>query len=211
MGADWFRRLGDMPGVDYAPLAPVDRARIPGHDARPELRRYRNIHGEPDTLVSWNWGSSSWPPVRQHLERVFNDETTPTPRFLQRLWEALELPAEPRDYHWVLGPALERLWSRRAAEPEVLGIVEALAWVHVRLALAFPRECWILFRPPDESTDRYLRPAGLKTLIHLYRTEGFLRSAFEVADLEARHFPVQDDDLADLRSRMEAVRAESGG
>jgi hypothetical protein len=209
MGAEWFRRLGDMPGVDYAPTVPVDRAGIPGHDVQPEVRPYRNIRGEEDMLVSWDWGTSDWAPVRQHLERV--NETTPTPQVLKRLSEALELPGEPRDYHWVLGSALERLWARRATEPEVLVTVESLAWVHVRLALAFPRECWILFRPLDESTDRYRRPAGFETLLRLYRTEGFLRIAFQVAELEARHFPVAGDELADLRSQMELVGAESGG
>ena len=200
MSAEWFPRLGDVPGVEYrSPLA-VDRTRIPGHDVQPEVHAYTNIYGEPDTVLHWGWGNSDWAPVRQHMERIFGDEGTSTERLLRRLWEALELPGEPVDYHWVLRPALERLWSRRLAEPDVLARVESLAWVDIRLVLAFPRECYVLVRPMDESGERYNRLAAFQTLIRLYVGEGFLRTALEVAELERHHFPVEGGDLADIRS-----------
>jgi hypothetical protein len=207
MGAEWFARLGDAPGVDYSPPVTVKRARIPGHHVQPEVRSY-TTDGELHTYMHWGWGDSDWAPVRQHTESIFREERPSTERLLQRLSEALELPGEPVDYHWTLRPALERLWSRRLAEPGALATYESLAWVDIRLLLAFPRECYILARP-EAGGERYLRPTSFQTLIRLYVTEGFLRTAREVAELERQHFPVEETDLDDIGSRLQAVTAET--
>lgn len=215
MSSKWFPRLGDVPGIDYISPLSLDRTRLRGHDVQGEVRPHTNIHGEPDAYVVWNdldtdWESrNGWAPVREHLERALDNPATPTKRLLQRLWEGLELPGEPVDYHWVLGAVLERLWSRRLAEPEVLTTVETLAWVHIRLTIAFPRECLVLVRPLEESGERYNRVQAFQTLIRLYVAEGFLQAALEVAELEHQHFPVKEDDLADVRSRLAGVGAEA--
>lgn len=209
--AEWFRRLGDVPGVEYRPLVAVDRTRLPGHDACPEVRTYG------DQQFYLDWGSremrtgdleSLWAPVREHLKGVLDDETTSTSRLVKRLSEGFELPGEPTDYHWKLGSAVETLWKRRA-EPDALAAVEPLALAHVQLTLAFPA----LALYSGEATggeERYKRPDAFPTLIRLYTAEGFLREALQVAQREAQRFPVDGDDLADIRARLAAVAAESG-
>jgi hypothetical protein len=215
MSAKWFPRLGDIPGVEYSPPVNLDRKRIPGHDVRPEVVAHTNIHGEPDFFLMWpregtTWRSvNGWAPVREHLLGVLDQDRTPTAQLLRGLWEALELPGEPVDYHWILRDALDRLWRQRWTEPSVLATFESLAWIDVRLVLAFPRETSVLVRPMEGGESYMRRSTPFETLIQLYRTEGFLRTAVELAELEREHFPVEEDDLIDIRSRLEAVRAES--
>lgn len=208
---EWFRRLGDVPGVGYRALVAVDRTRIPGHDARPKVHTY----GEQQSYL--DWGSrelrtgdlrSLWAPVREHVKGALDNEATSTSRLVRRLSEGFELPGEPRDYHWILGTAVDRLWKRRA-EPESLAAVEALASVHVQLALACPG--LVLFSGDQTGGgERYKRPDAFPTLIRLYTAEGFLRAGLQVAEREAEQFPVSGDDVADIRSRLDAVAAESG-
>ena len=103
---------------------------------------------------------------------------------------------------------LEQLWLRRIAQPDGLAIFESLAWVDVRLVLAYPRDCYVVART-EEGGERYMRPTSFQTLTRLYATEGFLRTAYELAELERQHFAVEDDDTADVRARLEAVGAET--
>lgn len=208
---EWFRRLGDVPGVDYRPLVTVDRTRISGHDAHPEVRTY----GEQRSYL--DWGSRELrngdeedlsAPVCEHVNSALDSEAASTSRLIRRLSEGFELPGEPSDYHWMLGKAVERLWNRRA-EPESLAAVESLGLAHVQLALACPG--LVLFSGGQtEGGERYKRPDAFPTLIRLYTAEGFLRAALQVAEREAAQFPVGGDDVADIRSRLDTVAAEGG-
>ena len=83
MSSIWFPRLGDVPGIDYSPPMPVERARIPGHDVRPEVRSYTTDDGEVHWYVRWGWRNSDWAPVRQHTERIFREEKPSTKRLPQ--------------------------------------------------------------------------------------------------------------------------------
>ena len=191
----WFQRLGDVPGVDYRAPVAVDRTRIPGHDARPEVRAWKGIHGERQSSLDWGWrevgegAEEMFAPAREHVRSGVYDERTTTPQLLRRLSEGFELPGEPLDYHWMLTPALPNLWKRRA-EPAALVALETFAMAHVQLAVSFPRESWVLMASEEAGGERYHRLVAFPTLIRLYTAEGFLRAALEVAELERQHFPV---------------------
>jgi len=220
MGADWFQRLGDIPGLDYTSPAVVDRTALPRYDARPEIRHYELEDG-PRTLVSWGWepdeddpeaSIGSLAPATAHLREALEDGWTgeefwPTEQLLQRLYEALELPGEGEDYHRALTQVQRALAPRKLAEPDILDVLEALASLDVRLLLAYPAA---VTRHIPEGGQVFLGNSGFNDLIQLYRREGFLRDALELAELEQQHFPGNGDHwLNDVATRLEAIRNEA--
>jgi hypothetical protein len=226
MSAEWYPRLGDVPGVDYRPPLKVERTSITGHDFQPEVGGYTDAEGQKHSYLSWGWKEvplrpgadpdTDWAseelaaPVVEHLRDAVEYDPAPSPQLLARLREALELPGAPEDYARAIRQTQQHLWPRRLAEPEVLPTIEFLAWLHVRLAIAHPAGAGILIQL-SEGGERYCRPSGFETLIRLYRTEGYLKDALAVAELERQHFPAEETDLMDIRSRLELVGSESSG
>ena len=220
MGAEWFQRLGDVPGLDYTPPVVVDRTALPRYDAAPEIRHY-DVEDRPLTVVSWGWepdeddpeaSVSSAAPATAHLREVLEDgwaggDFWPTERLLQRLYEALELPGEGEDYHRALTQVQRALAPRMLAEPDVLDVLEWLASLDVRLLIAYPQA---VNRHVPEGGEVFLGNSGFNDLVQLYRREGFLRDALELAELEQRHFPGNGDHwLDDIATRLEAIRGEA--
>jgi hypothetical protein len=125
---------------------------------------------------------------------------------LRHLSETLELPGEPADYHFAIQHVLGVLWDRRRTEPEVLAIVERLAWTDLDLAQA---------RPDAVSIDmdghrKFVAVSAFKVLITLYEREGALREALEVADLALR-YDQQQAKREELGGRLAAMEAEEAG
>ncbi len=220
MGAEWFQRLGDIPGLDYTSPLVVDRTALPRYDAEPEIRRYELGDG-PRTFLSWGFepdenlpgaSTSRHAPATAHLREALEDgwrgeEFWPTERLLQRLFEALELPGEGEDYHRALTQVQRALAPRKLAEPDILDVLESLASLDVRLLLAYPAA--VTSHVP-EGGQVFLGNSGFNDLIQLYRREGFLRDALELAELEQQHFPGNGDHwLNDVASRLEAMRNEA--
>jgi hypothetical protein len=130
-----------------------------------------------------------------------------TPALLQRLWEGLELPGRPFDYHAAIERVREMLFPRRSDEPEMMETVELLAWLDIRLVLACS---YAVLLQTDEGDEHFYGMCAFDALIRLYRTEGFTREALEVAEL-AERFPSSPNRLADLRARVETMRGETVG
>lgn len=199
-GSTWYRRLGDIPGVDYRAEHPIDRRRLQGHDA---VARIEHYGGEPS--LSWQagpGGSSSSSPAH---ERAFGDEMRdrPTGEVLLNLAETLEVPGEASDYHFAIQHAVDILWSRRRTEPDVLDEVERLCWLDLRLIEAQPDAV----RFEHEGKSSFVQVTGLKTLITLYEREGYLREALAVAE-RAERFDQLHDKAGELRDRLAVVEAE---
>jgi hypothetical protein len=98
------------------------------------------------------------------------------------------------------------LWDRRRTEPEVLAIVERLAWMDLELAQA---------RPDAVSIDmdghrKFVAISAFRALITLYEREGALREALEVADLALR-FDQQQAKREELVGRLATMEAEATG
>lgn len=221
MGAEWFRRLGDIPGLEYSPPLAVDRTRLPRHDSEPEIRRVelddqvreylswgtKPIDGEPGGEPAW---TSLTSPAIEHLKEALGDawpggDLCPTETVLKRLYEALELPGTVEDYHGALTQVRYVLQMRKLAEPAVLDALESLAWLDVRLVLGHPAA--FTYEDPEPGHAGFLGIAGFNDLIRLYRGEGFLREALQVAEL-LQQFPVDDSWLSDLQGRLEIIRSE---
>jgi hypothetical protein len=215
MGAAWFRRMGDIPGLDYSPPVSVDRAALPRHDEEPEVDSY-TLEGRETALVMWGMrpiaehpsGEAAWEsmgsPAVEHLRDVASTETDyPTEQVLGRLREALELPGTPEDYHYALGAVCQKPLTRKLA-PDVLEAVESLAWLDIRLLQTHPDTHII---KTYEGKRAIVSNNGFDTLIAMYREEGFLHDASSVADLRHR---LADDNpyVTNLQARVEAIRSE---
>ncbi len=200
MSVDWFRRLADIPGVAYDG-AGIERRRLKGHDAVPEVHTYERDPDRPGPCETLWWGSGSASPAH---DRAFVDwDAMPTAKVLRSVAEALEVPGEPTDYHFAIQGAATALWNRRRAEPDVLDEVERLCRLDIRLIQA----------RPDAVSDEYRSEGGFysvtafKTLISLCEREGALREALEVASV-AERFGQQAEKAEELRGRLAVVEAE---
>jgi hypothetical protein len=211
--------LGDVPGLDYSPPVVIDREALPRHDAEPKNRDDLPISGYLSWGTVWEpmppeeredeedeWSRDLQAPVTDYLRAfVPEDAVRATPDLIQRLWEGLELPGRPYDYHAVIERVRETLFPRRRGEPEVMETVELLAWLDVRLVLACP---YAVLVHTSEGDEHFYNMSAFDALIRLYRTEGFMREALEVAEL-AERFPSSPKRLADLRARLETMRGET--
>jgi hypothetical protein len=134
---EWFRRFGDIPGVDFAGDPKVQRSTLPGHDDVPETISYE-FQGKRHAALSWSFGngSGSASPAKRHDSVVKRDATSS--ELLLHLMEGLELPGTASDYHFMIQGCAEGLWARRREEPDVFEIVEKLCWLDLRLIQARP-------------------------------------------------------------------------
>lgn len=201
----WFRRFGDIPGMAYEPPAWVDRGTLPGHDAVPQTRTFALPERQVETLwwSAWSEGTGDGGASPAHY-RAFRDRPdTPTSDVIRNLYEGLELPGEPTDYHFLIQGSAIQLWAHSREEPEVISEVEKLCWLDIRLVEAYPGAA------SDEQHGFYLN-LSFSTLIDIYEREGFLGEALEVAELGARYG--QGDEAQErLVQRIEAVENETVG
>lgn len=162
----WFRRLAEVPGVDFAGGPGIDRRRLPGHDARPQVSEFGLM-----------WGRTSASPAH---ERAFSVDTREfsAAQLVRHVWETVELPAEPEDYHFALQHAVEQLWSLRSTNPECLAELEEFAYLDLALVEAAP---WSLMFSSGDNTPTMVALPGVDRLIVLLEREGAHREALEVA------------------------------
>jgi len=127
----------------------------------------------------------------------------PTSRLLRNVYEGLELPGEPSDYHFLVQGCANELWGRRRQEPEVLDKVEQFCLFDLRLIEARPDAV------SDEFSDepRFYRVLAFAILINIYQREGFLHEALDVAERAAR-FGQENEAQDRLLERIAAVEAE---
>jgi len=214
LSVEWFRRLGDIPGLDYETPEAIDRAAISGHDAEPEVHRIELLDGEIHESLSWPRTvepppgeepvSAGLAPVSAYLQAFYARERQPTNELIQAIQEAVELPGRASDYHFALQQALPELRSRMLEAPEVLSHIERFAWLDIRLALAYPRA---VSTDMPGVTIRYYMMEAFDTLANLYSGEGFFNEALEVARV-AQQFEQPGRRLESLEERLAAIRAE---
>lgn len=137
---EWFRRFGDVPAVSYESPVWVDRVRLPGHDAVPQVQSIA-LGGERSETLWWpaetGGGGGSASPVHS---RAFGDVSNASAsELIRNVYEGLELPGEPADYHFLIQGWASQLWGHRREEPRVIGEVEKLCWLDINLVQARPR------------------------------------------------------------------------
>src|SRR6266849_409834 len=124
----WFSRFGDIPGVEFEGSPGVDRRKLTGHDAVPQVHVLQH-EGRRQEALRWvsngGWGSAS--PV--HSRAFGEPRDMPAAKLLQNVYEGLELPGEPSDYHVLIERSVRELWERKRQNPEVLEQLERLCWL----------------------------------------------------------------------------------
>lgn len=215
MSPEWFERLRDVPGVAYESPESVVRNALPGYDETPEVRGYDTEEGHREYL---QWGddietpvgppddpyyeveyTSRLSPALRHSGAVLESDESTTGAVIRTVWEALELPAAPEDYYRVIEDAIGKLLTRQLDEPQVLGTVEALAWLELRLLAALPH---VLVHD-----DYVWRSQAFDTLVRVYEDEGFVLDAWKVAEVGER-FRQGAEERALLSRRIDAIRSE---
>lgn len=211
----WYRRLAEVPGVDYAPPSNIDRRKLPGVSASPQLEKFF-FDGKPH-ISAW-WGSTTASPAAQHGDsdqarrRSYNEADLQ--QRLQHVYEALELPGTAQDYHYKLLNACELLWASREVASWALNEVERLSLLDIQL---------VETHPSDPGTDMDMREVSQPAYWRLgmmYQREGYLLEAAEIAERGGRFVrrnPQSRDDLdpaagylklaSDLRDRIATIEA----
>jgi len=201
VSVEWYRRFAEIAGVHYSGSPGLDRRRLRGHDAVPEIYTHDHRDNVPGPAQTLMWGDGSASPVH---ERAFSDmKAMATSKLLRNVAEALELPGEPTDYHFAIQSTATVLWDRRRAEPDVLDEVERLCWMDVSLVQARPNAISDEYRPEGG----FYSVTSFKMLITLYEREGAIREALEVATV-AERFDQLAEKAAELRERLALLEAE---
>ena len=214
MGVKWFRRANDISGFEYEAPGRVDRTRLKGHDAVPELQRYESFDGKRVESLSWSYddgqGSVSTSASPAHGAAFGElDEELDSAALLQRLWEALELPGEPSDYHFAIQGVAGHLWRRRRKEPQLFAWVEWLSWLDIRLVRAWPDAVRDEYANTDPDRREFYSVPAFHTLFQLYIREGFLAEARDVAKLGSS-FGQGEADVEAAEQRLATLGAEDG-
>ncbi|MET9437565.1 hypothetical protein [Streptomyces sp. NPDC006551] len=145
-------------------------------------------------------GSTSAAPASRHVPREVSGF-----QLVDHVWEALELPGEAMDYHFVLQDAVSRLWSGRRSYPEGLELLEVFAVLDLELMEAAPHAVSFDAGPVPES---FVRVTSVPRLIALLEREGALAEALSVARRLAR-CGQSEDAVARLSERVSALVAEA--
>ena len=198
----WYRRLADVPGVGFEGSPGVDRARLPGHAAVPQIEKTR-VNGKRLEMVTWP-GRTSASPAQSWQSKSKKGET-PAQAALRQMYEALELPGTPSDYHFAIQGCCNQLldWKTRHNEEWVYAEAEQLCWLDIRLIEAHPEAVSY----DQEGKTKYARVIAFATLINLYEQEGYLFEALEVAR-KAVKFDQQLSSCEELERRIAALEAE---
>ena len=107
---------------------------------------------------------------------------------LRNLYEGLELPGEPPDYHFLIQHAADELWRRRRNEPELLGEVERLCWLDIGFVQACPDAASYVI----DGQRRFYMITGFWLLIQLYEERGDLSDALKVAEIASGYGQCED-------------------
>ena len=171
---EWFKRLGDVPGVSWQPRASADPHLVGAYPVARERRfegdadiRWVDSEGQP-LADEWSWRDS---PValttRGYLDAEAEERVT-------HALGALEVPGTRADFHQALWYA--RGATERQDRPDFT-LLEALLLAHVHLVLADPTGAVGGHERLESAGEPFAR------LLNLYKREGFLREAAQVERL----------------------------
>src|SRR6266545_1097096 len=161
--------MADIPGVQFSGSPGVVRANLAEASVRP-----RTEHG----YLSWPTadGSTSASPAHR---RAFADLSGfDSDELVRWVWESVELPGEPSDYHFLLQGAVEQLWGRRRTNPSGLHFVETFGYLDLALIEAAPQAVRLDEADPARG---YVHIISLDRLLTLLEREGALREALALS------------------------------
>lgn len=215
----WFRRFGDIPGVNYQTAAGIDPTKLPGHASAPEHHTSDFSDQHLEYLV-WQHGSgtTSESPAHEWAFRSSADDSVDA--VVSWCAEGLEIPGEPTDYHFLISHAVDQLHKLRRKDHRALAELERLCWLDIALIEAWPRA--VLNEYSGDPS--FYGVLAFNHLAGLYETEGALHEAMEVAERAGAFAPAwtgnktAEQELAqardkrtELAERIAAIDAETAG
>jgi hypothetical protein len=195
--------MAAVPGVGYGGQPQIDPKRLPGYGARPRVRKSSDGEDLAGVYVTWELPggeTTSLSPVASHTSF---GERQAWADVLRQVYEALELPGTPSDYHFALLRAYELLWKQRRESPEVLPHIERLCLLDIALVENRPETV----RHSDGPTPFTARVPAFSYLTTLYEREGFLNEALTIAR-RAADLGQGDEDFRRLAERVRDLRSE---
>lgn len=208
----WVRRLAELPGFDDVAPRGVKRSTLPGHDATPQVRTFSYPGETPRQFVMWptldSEGTTSASPASQYHAQYARDAPTSSADTVRRLNEALELPGDPTDYHFIIQAAIEQLSSPRFrfADPSLVATVERFCRLDIRLIEAFPE----IIRHERDGQPFFAAVRAFGWLANRYEREGCLHEALAVLERELQ-FGGLTTQVEKLRERIAILDAEDNG
>lgn len=201
---EWFRRLAEVPGVDYSGDRKVRRSTLAGHNAVPRVVSH-SFEGERREYLMWrtqDGDTSSSPAFHYGMASSSTMPDKSSPDLLRHLSEVLELPGVTSDYHFAIQRCIDEFWKRRRQEPNILSEIERLSWLDIKLIEARPST---ITYERDGKTE-FARVIAFGYLIQLYERNGYLFEALEVAH-RAERFGAESA-VERLRDRLAQVDSE---
>lgn len=195
----WFRRLAEVPQLNYPGSPGIIRTSLPGHNTVPEINQY----GYDGLMWPMGEGSTSASPAKAWEPTMRADETK-AEFALRRMYEKLELPGTLSDYHFTIQQGHDELHGQIRQAPAVLEEIERLCWLNIRLIEHYPATITSEY---DENK-RFFRVSAFHRLIDLYLKEGYLNEAMHVAEV-AEHFDQGGYTVESLRERAARMEAEN--
>ncbi|MEU6578307.1 hypothetical protein [Streptomyces sp. NPDC046805] len=185
--------MAAIPGVRFTGSPGVVREALAEARVRPEMSYGSLMWPTAD-------GSTSATPASQHVPVEATGAALVT-----RVWEALELPGEAMDYHFVLQGAVDRLWSGRRTYPNGLALLEGFALLDLELMEAAPQAVSFDTGPVPAT---FVHVTSVPRLVMLLEREGAFADALEVARRLAR-FDQGEDAVTRLSEKIGALAAEA--
>lgn len=204
---EWFRRLAEVPGLEYRGDPHVRRAKLVDHNAEPQ-RIISTIDEEQHELLMWATGdgTTSMSPAARHAGLFRSDLPGQSiDEQLQRLAEVLELPGTLLDYHFAIQQCVEALWKLRRQNLGILPHIERLCCLDIALIRA--QASTISFERQGEK--EFFRVHAFSHLMDLYAQNGLLLEALALAQEAARFGQDVDGAVSDLQTRWVQVEAET--
>lgn len=170
----WYPRMADIPGISFTGSPGIKRSELSNAGVRP-----RTDHG----YIAWPSASGTTSASPAH-DRAFADLSRLSRGELVRwVWEGLELPGLPSDYHFLLQGAVKQLWSGHRDAPEGLHFLEVFGYLDLALIEAAPQTVRL---PDTHPTGGFVHVTSLELLLSLLEREGAVREALELSGRAAK-------------------------
>lgn len=200
----WFPRFAEIPGIRYESPERVDFRSLSGRGSVPKINYY-DFGGKRSKSLSWEHdnGSSSASPAH-HYETQPRPGESEAQTLLRQIYENLELPGILSDYHFALQRTHDELHSFVRKEPWVVEEIEKLCRLNIQLLEKYPET----ISYENEEGTHFAGVTAFRRLIGIYKEEGYLREALEIARISTRfHYGTQE--VEELEDRLKLLESEN--
>jgi len=202
---EWFRAFGEIPGLTWSPLVPVEVARLPGSQAKPVEDAYGIRWVLPGGGQVSPTNILATPAMAQLSSGRDRAEATTAEEVARTTCEALSLPGERRDYHSILWDGWRTLWTCRRDDLRAFRWIEALCQADIALIELDPG---LVFDDSSEERDALRVAPPYRQLSALYQREGAIAAGVAI---ERRCEDIGGPaPLGDIVERYDQLRNEYG-